>query len=218
VQPEFWQERWRMAQTGFHQSSVDRSLQAFWPTLSIAANAGVFVPLCGKSLDLLWLRERGYAVSGVELSAIAVEAFFMEQGILAARRELGEFDLYEAERLRLFRGDFFALNPKLLGGVAAIYDRAALISWIPEMRTRYVQHITALTLRGAQTLLITVEFPQAQMAGPPFPVTENDVHRLYGGDHTIEQLARQDILDIEPRLRARGLTELREVCYRLTRK
>jgi thiopurine S-methyltransferase len=218
VQPEFWQERWRIAQTGFHQNSVDRNLQAFWPTLNLAANAGVFVPLCGKSLDLEWLRHRGCAVSGVELSAIAVEAFFMERGIPAKRRVLGEFDLYEAERLRLFRGDFFALNPALLGSVAAVYDRAALISWIPEMRARYVQHILALTTRSTQTLLIVVEFPQEQMAGPPFPVTEKDIDRLYGADHAIEQLSRQDILDIEPRLRARGLTELREVCYRLTRK
>jgi thiopurine S-methyltransferase len=218
VQPEFWQERWRAAQTGFHQFSVERNLQAFWPTLKLAANAGVFVPLCGKSLDLEWLRERGHAVSGVEISTIAVEAFFMERGILARRRVLGEFDLYEAESLRLFRGDFFALTPALLGNAAAIYDRGALISWIPEMRARYVQHILALTTRGAQTLLIVVEFPQAQMAGPPFPVTEDDIERLYGGDHAIEQLSRQDILDIEPRLRARGLTELREVCYRLTRK
>lgn len=217
MQPEFWQERWRIAQTGFHQSSVDRTLQAFWPTLNIAASAGVFVPLCGKSLDLEWLRDRGHAVSGVEISAIAVEAFFMEQGILATRRQLAKFDLYETQGLRLFRGDF-ALNSALLGGVAAVYDRAALISWIPETRARYVQHMLALTSRGVQTLLIVVEFPQAQMAGPPFPVTEDDIDRLYGSDHAIEQLARQDILDIEPRLRARGLTELREVCYRLTRK
>jgi thiopurine S-methyltransferase len=157
-------------------------------------------------------------VSGVEISAIAVEALFMEHRILARRRVLDKFDLYEATSLRVFRGDFFSLDPALLGSVAAVYDRAALISWAPEMRTRYVQHIAALTLRGAQTLLVVVEFPQGQMAGPPFPVTEKDIDQLYGGDHAIEQLARQDILDIEPRHRARGLTELREVCYRLTRK
>jgi thiopurine S-methyltransferase len=86
------------------------------------------------------------------------------------------------------------------------------------MRARYVEHISALTLPGAQTLLIVVEFPKAQMQGPPFSVTENDIDRLYGANHRIEKLAQQDILPIEPRLRARGLTELREVCYRLTRK
>src|SRR5271169_5652182 len=97
VHPEFWQERWRISQIGFHQSSVDRNLQTYWPTLELADNAEVFVPLCGKSLDLKWLRDRGCAVSGVEISAIAVESFLMEQGIPARRRNLGEIDLYEAE-------------------------------------------------------------------------------------------------------------------------
>jgi thiopurine S-methyltransferase len=218
VQPKFWQERWRISQIGFHQSSVDRNLQTYWPTLGVAANSDVFVPLCGKSLDLEWLREQGCNVTGVEVSDIAVEAFFMENGIAARRRPLAEFDLYEAEGLRLFRGDFFSLSCRLLGNISAIYDRAALISWDPGMRARYVERMVALTPPGAQTLLIVVDFPQAQMQGPPFSVTEADVDSLYSRDHSIEKLVQRDILDIEPRLRARGLTELREVCYRLTRK
>jgi thiopurine S-methyltransferase len=218
VQPEFWQERWRISQIGFHQSNVERNLQTYWPTLDVAANADVFVPLCGKSLDLKWLRDQGCAVTGVEISDIAVEAFFMENGIPARRRPLAEFDLYETERLRLFRGNFFSLTRTLLGNVSAIYDRAALISWVPSARARYVERMTALTTPGAKTLLIVVDFPQAQMQGPPFSVTEHDVDGLYSREHSIEKLAQRDILDIEPRLRARGLTELREVCYRLTRK
>ncbi|HEY2675633.1 MAG TPA: thiopurine S-methyltransferase [Steroidobacteraceae bacterium] len=218
MQPEFWQERWRISQIGFHQSSVDRNLQACWPILDMAANSDVFVPLCGKSLDLKWLREQGCKVTGVEVSDIAVEAFFMENGIPARRRPLNGFDLYEAERLRLFRGDFFSLTRELLGNISVIYDRAALISWEPGTRARYVERMTALTLPGVHTLLIVVDFPQAQMQGPPFSVTEDDVDRLYGREHSIEKLLQRDILEIEPRLRARGLTELREVCYRLTRK
>lgn len=218
MQPEFWHERWRISQIGFHQSTVEANLRAFWPTLGIAPGAGVFVPLCGKSLDLAWLRDQGHDVSGVEISAIAAEAFLMERGIPARRRSLDNFDLYEAKNLRLFRGDFFELTPELLGEVSAVFDRASLISWVPDMRQRYVEHMAALTKRGAQTLLITVEFPQAQMQGPPFSVSDDDVHRLYAGAHRIDKLAQRDILDIEPRLKARGLTELREACYRLTRK
>jgi thiopurine S-methyltransferase len=218
VQPEFWQERWRISQIGFHQSCVDRNLQAYWPTLDVAADSDVLVPLCGKSLDLKWLREQGCKVTGVELSDIAVEAFFMENGIPARRRPLAEFDLYEAERLRLFRGDFFSLTRGLLGSISAVYDRAALISWEPDTRARYVERMAALTMPGAQTLLIVVDYPQAQMRGPPFAVTEHDLDRLYSSEHSIEQLVQRDILGFEPRLRARGLTELREVCYRLTRK
>jgi thiopurine S-methyltransferase len=217
VQPEFWQERWRTAQIGFHQLAVDRHLKAYWPTLKLAADSRVFAPLCGKSLDLLWLRDQGHRVSGVELSPVAVEAFFMEQGILARRRSLGGFDAYEADRLTLFLGDFFKLTPALLGSPAGVYDRASLISWTAALRTPYVEHMTALTPPGTQTLLIAVEYPPAQMSGPPFPVTGDDIHRLYAPHHSIELLARHEILELEPRLKARGLTELQEVCYRLTR-
>ena len=217
MQPEFWQERWRTAQIGFHQSAVDRHLQAYWPTLELAANSPVFVPLCGKSLDLLWLREQGHEVCGVELSPVAVEAFCMEQGLPARRRVAGDFEVYEAEGFRLLRGDFFKLTPALLGNVAAVYDRASLISWSPALRASYVEHMTALSHRGTQTLLIAVEYPPAQMSGPPFPVTRDDIDRLYADHHSIELKGRHAILHLEPRLKARGLTELSEVCYRLTR-
>ena len=177
----------------------------------------VLVPLCGKSLDLLWLRDRGHPVAGVELSAVALESFFMENGIPAQRRALENFDLYEAPGLKLYRGDFFALTPQLLGSVRAVYDRAALIAWKPELRAAYVAHITALTGPGTQTLLVAMEYPQEQMSGPPFSVSADDVHRLYAGTHVIQVLSKQDVLASEPRLRARGLTQLHEACYRLTR-
>jgi thiopurine S-methyltransferase len=217
VQPEFWHDRWRAGQLGFHQSTVDRHLEAYWPKLNLAADSRVFVPLCGKSLDLLWLRDRGHAVVGVELSAVALESFCMENGIPARRRLTADFDVYQAERLELFRGDYFALTPELLGDVAALYDRAALISWPPELRESYVAHVTALTRPGTQTLLITLEYNQAQMSGPPFSVSSEEVSRLYGAHHEIRRLGREEILANEPRLRSRGLSGLHEVCYQLTR-
>lgn len=217
MQPDFWLDRWRTAQTGFHQTAVDRHLRAYWPALKLSANSRVFVPLCGKSLDLLWLKDLGHKVSGVELSPLALESFCMQHGIPARRRVLNDFDVYEAEGLTLYRGDLFKLSPALLGSVSAVYDRAALISWTPALREAYVKHLTALTSAGVQTLLIAVEYPEAQMSGPPFPVTRDTIDRLYADHHSIEELGRHEILELEPRLRARGLTELREVCYRITR-
>jgi thiopurine S-methyltransferase len=216
LEPEFWHERWRFGKIGFHQSAVDRYLSRYWPALGLANDCRVFVPLCGKSLDLLWLLERGHGVAGVELSAVALESFCMEHGIPARRRIVDGFDVYESVNLQLYRGDFFALTPKLLAPVAAVYDRAALISWRPELRAAYVDHATALANPGTQTLLITLEYAQAQMKGPPFSVVADDVERLYARNHEIQELSRQDILGSEPRFRARGVTALYEVCYRLT--
>jgi thiopurine S-methyltransferase len=217
LQPEFWLERWRAGQIGFHQPAVDRHLRRHWPELGLADNSRVFVPLCGKSLDLLWLRERGHSVAGVELSALALESLCMEQGVPAKRRILDDFDAYEAAQIQLYRGDFFKLAPALLGAFCAVYDRASLISWAPELRSAYVAHVAALSQPGTLTLLIVTEYPQAQMPGPPFSVSAEDIDRLYSESHAIQQLSRHDILANEPRLRSRGLTQLHEVCYRLTR-
>jgi thiopurine S-methyltransferase len=174
--------------------------------------------LCGKSRDLLWLIDRGHSVTGVELSAVALESLCMEHGIPARRRGIGGFDVYEAPKLSLFCGDFFSLTRELLGPVSAVYDRAALISWMPQMRKAYVEHITSLTSAGTETLLIIMEYPQDTMSGPPFSVGADEVQQLYARDHEIRELAREDILASEPRLRARGVTQLHEVCYRLTRR
>jgi thiopurine S-methyltransferase len=217
MQAEFWLDRWSNGQIGFHQASVDGDLIRHWRTLALPKSSRVFVPLCGKSLDLLWLRDQGHEVVGIELSDIALQAFFAENGIAARRRLVAGFDLYEAANLELLGGDFFALTPQLLGNVAAAYDRASLVSWTPELRTRYVEHLTALTGAGSETFLITLEYPQAQMKGPPFSVDSEEVHRLYSGHHSIHELARRDVLDTEPRMRARGLSSLTEVCYRITR-
>jgi thiopurine S-methyltransferase len=206
-----------MGQTGFHQSAVGRHLKQYWPDLGLPGNSPVFVPLCGKSLDLLWLRDRGYPVTGVELSSVALETFCMERGIPAKRRTLDHFDIYEAVDLRLVCGNFFTVTPELLGPVTGVYDRAALISWPPELRASYVEHMTALTPKGTQTLLIVMEYSQAQMTGPPFSVNAGDIERLYARHHEIRELSRHSILATEPRLQARGLTELFEICYRLTR-
>jgi thiopurine S-methyltransferase len=146
-----------------------------------------------------------------------VQAFFAENGIAARRRRAPGFDLYEAANLQLLQGDFFAVTPQLLGNVAAVYDRASLVSWTPEMRTRYVEHLTALTDTGSETLLVTLEYSQAEIPGPPFSVDAEEVRRLYSPHHAVHELERRDILAAEPRMRARGVSSLIDVCYRITR-
>jgi thiopurine S-methyltransferase len=217
MEPEFWRERWRTGQIGFHQPEVGHYLKLHWGDLALEASDRVFVPLCGKSLDMLWLRNRGHAVVGVELSDVALQAFCMENGIAARRRIKPDFAVYEAPKLELLCGDFFAVTPERLGNVAAVYDRAALISWTETLREPYARHMATLTPAGAETLLITLEYPQSQKAGPPFSIPPAEVQRLYAEHFSIQELARQDILANEPHMRARGVTELHEVCYRLTR-
>jgi len=217
MQPEFWHERWHTGQIGFHQPTVDRNLKRHWPTLNLGRGSRVLVPLCGKSLDMIWLRDQGHTVVGVELSAVALEAFCLENGVAARRRVQGSFDIYEAANLQLFRGDFFALTAVLLGDIAAVYDRGALVSWAPEQRAAYVAHLASVLGAGAQMLLNVLEYPQTQMPGPPFSVSLDEVRALYSPKFKVQEIARQDVLATEPRLRSRGVTELSEVCCHLVR-
>jgi thiopurine S-methyltransferase len=217
LQPSFWQERWRTGQTGFHQVAVEPNLSKFWPKLAIDPGCAVFVPLCGKSCDLLWLAQCGHQVIGVELSAIAVESFHLENGVAARRRTAGVFEEFIHENLRIMQGDFFEISLRHLGAIAAVYDRAALISWAPELRRRYARDMTALTAPGTQTLLLTLEYPQHQTAGPPFSVTPEELQELYACRHEIQLLSRQDVLAHDARMRARGVTALTQACYLLRR-
>lgn len=211
----FWQQRWQANEIGFHQGQVNPLLTRFWPQLAIAKRAQVLVPLCGKSHDLHWLAARGHSVLGVELSAVALQAFFNEQQLPVQRIAAGPFVRWEAQALCILEGDFFDLNAADLAAVQAVYDRAALIALPTAMRQRYAERLIALLPATAQQLLITLDYPQREMDGPPFAVSRAEVEHLYGSAYQITCLSEQDILAEMPGFQARGLTALREAAYHL---
>lgn len=213
MHPEFWHERWRQSQIGFHLDDTHPWLMQFWPALQLLERSRVFVPLCGKSRDLIWLRSQGHEVVGVELSSIAVEAFFEENRLIPEVSESGRFIVYEVDGIRLYCGDFFDLTPVELANVSGCYDRAALVALPPELRKRYARHLAYILPASAAMLLIAFEYPQPEMAGPPFSVDEHEVEHLFGNVAKIRLLRAIDILDQEPRFKAKGVTRLRELVY-----
>lgn len=217
MEHDFWHERWQLNQIGFHQGAVNPYLQRFWDAAAMLAAGRVFVPLCGKSRDMVWLREQGYEVVGIELSEIAVRAFFAENGLVPDERRLGPFACFEAEGYRLLCGDFFESTPEHLGSIAAVYDRAALVALPASMRERYVNHMRELVSRGVRMLLVTFEYPQHEMDGPPFSVSEEEVASLCGGAFDVALLHAEDILAREPRFRDKGVSRLQEKVFILTR-
>ena len=179
----------------------------------------VLVPLCGKSLDLMWLAGRGHEVTGVELSELACEQFFSEQGLVPETSSSGAFKAYEAGGVRLLCGDVFQLTPEDIGEVSAWYDRAALIALSPEQRPAYERVMAQVLPSGARGLLIGLAYPPHEKAGPPFPVPESEVTDTWGADFELEVLERADVVDDEPRFRqAWGLTELIQTLYVLRRR
>lgn len=212
MEPTFWHQRWESNQIGFHEGQVNAYLARHYADLKVAPGHTVFVPLCGKSVDLRWLADQGAHVLGVELSPIAVENFFAEQGLIPRTRKDGAFTIWENGPIRLLCGDYFALAPEDLASVHAVYDRAALIALPPEGRVDYVAHLDRLLPGGRRTLLVTLEYLQEQMQGPPFSVSEHEVHSLFGRAR-IQRLDARDVLADNPRFREKGLTRLSECAY-----
>ncbi|WP_339497401.1 thiopurine S-methyltransferase [Pseudomonas sp. EA_15y_Pfl1_P101] len=214
---EFWRERWARNQIGFHLPEVNSCLQRHWPTLALAKGAKVLVPLCGKSLDLMWLASRGHRVLGLELSEQAVEAFFSEQSLAPRITQRGVFKVYQADLIEVWCGDFFALDAEALADCTALYDRAALIALPPLMRAQYAEHLNTLLRPGCQGLLITLDYDQTQKAGPPFAVTDEEVKVLFGADWALKVVEEQDILGESWKFVQDGVTRLEERGYQLTR-
>lgn len=211
----FWQTRWQLNQIGFHRPEVNASLEKYWPSLQVPAGSCVLVPLCGKSVDLPWLAAQGYQVLGVELVEKAVVDFFAEQQLLPTITEQGAFKHYSAGAITILCGDFFALTAADLTAVAAFYDRAALIALPDELRARYALHLSTHLPRGCQGLLMTLDYPQAEMQGPPFAVPAEQVEQLFGAAFTLECLEARDVLGHEWRFKNAEVTRLFECVYRV---
>ncbi len=188
----FWLNRWQTNQTGWHERAVNPLLITHFPSLRVPSGGRVFVPLCGKSLDLGWLLSRGYAVAGAELSELAVTQLFAELGMEPGISEVGKLRRFRGEKIDIFVGNIFDLSREILGPVDAVYDRAALVALPETVRPRYTAHLKAITGMAPQ-LVIGYQYDQSVVDGPPFSVSPEELRRHYGEDYTLKLLARLDV-------------------------
>ena len=214
MQHDFWHQRWQEGRIGFHRTEVMPLLEKHWETLKLPVESEVLVPLAGKSLDMAWLAAQGHRVLGVELSSLAVAQFFEEHQLHPQRRESGYGIHQVADQIELLCGDIFNVDAALLENCMGVYDRAALIALPVEMRQRYVHSVYGALPNGCRGLLITLEYPQAEKAGPPFSVDEAEVRALFSPHWQVELLERRDILQ-QPDFIAEGLTAMATAVYRL---
>jgi thiopurine S-methyltransferase len=188
----FWHQKWEKNEIAFHVSETNPLLVKYFSGLSLPKGSRMFLPLCGKSLDIHWLLSQGYRVAGAELSAIAIEQLFAELGVTPTISKAGKMHRYSGANIDIFVGDIFDLSNGLLGPVDAIYDRAALVALPEEMRKRYAAHLMQIT-DAAPQLLICFEYDQSLLAGPPFSVSDAEVNKHYGDYYDLTLLARIDV-------------------------
>jgi len=188
----FWHSKWERNDIGFHTSEANPLLVKYFNELSLKQGSRVFLPLCGKTLDIHWLLSKGYRVAGAELSQLAIQQLFAELGVEPTISRVGDLDHYAAENIDIYVGDIFQLTRGVLGPVDAIYDRAALVALPEEMRHQYSAHLAEITDKAPQ-LLICFEYDQRLYEGPPFSVESAEVHRHYGQLYNVTHLASTDV-------------------------
>ena len=202
---EDWLERWREGRTGWHEPAGNRNLREHWNL----SGRRVLVPLCGKTPDLLWLEKQGNEVVGVELSELAVIAFFEENELDFERRQGALVEYRAVDRnLSIYCGDYFAFRS---GSFDAHYDRGALIALTPDVRPRYAEHTTSLLSGNARQFIITVEYDQSVCSGPPFSVGAEELLGYW--PRLCRHASLDDTANAPPKFLERGLEELIEVVW-----
>jgi thiopurine S-methyltransferase len=216
VEAQFWIDKWQKMEIGFHLDEVNKVLLKYWPTLNTRPLQRVLVPLCGKSLDVLWLRQQGHSVVGIELSDIALTelATLMtsELGIELSCEQREQGKVYQGEGVTLIAGDFF--DQPALGPIDWVYDRAALVALPENMRRDYARQLRHIS-GSAPQFLITLDYRQSQMSGPPFAISDEEVQQHYSSHYHIELLESRELIEQEPRFRERGLDSFVQRAYKL---
>ena len=220
----FWHQCWQEQLIGFHLDKINPFLSKYWHRLEISEPGRVFVPLCGKSHDLLFFHQQGHKVLGNELSSLAVQDFYTEQQlnasktiILSKKNSSGETGLihWNSPEIDILCGDFFALKKDYLSDISVVYDRGALVALPSEMREKYVKKMLEILPEKVKILLLTLDYDENEKQGPPFSVTEEEVYRLYCENFTIELLEVAGISEEQRSPRSQNMSYFNERVFLL---
>ena len=208
-----WLEFWANNETNWHSDVVTQELEKYLGLLKLESGDTVFIPLCGKSLDMIYMLNRGFSVIGVEVSEIGIKQFFHENGLDFTISQVGEFDLYSAKNIEIYCGDFFSLTSKHLCGVKAVFDRKSLIALDRNLRQKYVKHLNDIISLGVRILLITLHYPKHQMSGPPFSVDKSEVESLFSMAFNYQELKPFQDIENGLKLARSGVDYIENAAY-----
>jgi len=211
-----WHSHWKSDKPGFHEGRVNDYLKQYLSLFELQTGDTVFIPLCGKAVDILWLARQGFNVIGVELSKVAVESFFEESSLEYERQQIGEFSIYTAKNITLYQGDYMQLQANQLVNCKLVYDRASIVAIESFNRAAYVAKMLELIPNATPMLIVLLEYDQTQMKGPPFSVPAREVIELYQAQYRVERLQSEELIEIQAHWKQRGLTSLTETALSLT--
>ncbi|EED92485.1 methyl transferase [Thalassiosira pseudonana CCMP1335] len=239
----FWSQRWSGPKLGWHLEHVNPHLSKY--TDLFLRSVGdtdsddqrrVFVPLCGKSVDLAHLAAHPKVshVVGIDIMRDAAETFANEHPQFSmVELTLGDENDFHGEGITFLLGDLFDFKPSSDEGTNdvfdAIYDRASMVAIHPTLRKKYVSLLGSLLRPSGTILLVTIEKRQvinneAKLNGPPFSIDEMQVRRLYEAEDWVESvtlLEEKSDADTDmdrERWAARGVVQAYELVFLIRKK
>lgn len=214
---DFWLDKWRKQEIHFDQTDVNQWLVKYQNVLGDLRNKHVFVPLCGKSVDMNWFYQQGARVTGVELSELAAIAFFEENSLHYNIKKTPSFTIYQHDSVQILCGDFFELSKQHLVDIDLVYDRAALIALPDNIRKNYVKKMASLLNPGVSQFLISIQYVLDIIELPPYSIDENEINTLFSQEFDIQLLEQKHLSAVAPHLTERGIKDIVQSVYVLRR-
>lgn len=247
---ERWQKGWDSGRysvpgQGFHKAEVNPFLVKHMPLLQLSPSEDickqdrVLVPLCGKTVDMVYFADQKISALGLEAIPRAIQEF---AEIVKLPKEAAVFPLHKNAQhnwklngngyVGIVEGDALDFKVDEKGPVDAIWDRAALIALRPEDRDAYVFMLHNALKPGGRVLLSVVEhdmvvMPEGHLSsstpptgtlepyGPPYSITKEYVSSLYSkfNFNLLQELERRDLIAEEPKWQEKGATKFEQICY-----
>lgn len=185
MEAKFWFDSWEKGgfYTSFHRKDIHPYVLNYLTPDELAGKT-CLVPLCGKSVDMMYLAAFADKVIGVEIVEKAILEFFEENNLAYHQPD---DETYIAGNITLLRKDFMQLTSQEIGHIDWVYDRASLVALPDKMREDYLYSIDRLTDIGTKSLVITLEyFPLINSA--PFSIPISEMEDYYGLGHFINHI------------------------------
>lgn len=203
-----WQDRWDTGNIRFHNPEVHAMLLKHFDKICPSGDGGrIFVPLCGKTLDMKWLSEQNMFVVGLDGVRLSLEQFMSEQNLNFTTEkipELGEdCEVFKTadDKFHLYRGDIMDFSASIEGTFDAVWDRGSLVALRREDVPQYVKVIKSLIKPGGRCLVEVFDYDVKIMEGadikppcppPPFPMYEAELKDLYEPEFRVEFIDRSE--------------------------
>lgn len=188
--PDDWRKSWQDGDsTFFHSDNLSPIfLKMKEEIINGKDHAKVFVPFCGKVLEMKWLAENGHVVVGVEVSEDGIKQFFEENKLPYITKEIQTVSgtLYECTDktmcLKLYCCSFYDFKPEVENNFDAVWDSAAFQASNKADRKQYVSIIHSVLKTNGKVFMAVDEFIQKE----ELPLDIEEIKNNFDGKFSVE--------------------------------